>query len=341
MSNPVHPGPVANQFPKRTAPHRIAFIGEAPGEEEVRLGYPFAGNSGWMLNTALSQAGLSREEVFVGNVSQYKPSVASNDFSIFNWNDGLVQHSIAQLLQDLATFAPNIVVCLGNVPLHLLKQGNVPPPRTDSGYNWPSKVTAWRGSLFLSNDALFKPISAQPQLHGVSACVVQNGGTAHETEPPPGTVGETPLNWSSDSGADSAALPTPGQLPLAAPTGAESSLHEHLPPVPPDSAAHSPPPGPGVGSRTDWPLSAGDGSRASMWEPSSSLSGGSVPIVTPLPAPRYKCLATWHPAFVCRVYTKLFDLRMDLLRARDEGRSPHLHLDELDIRWGPGVEALT
>lgn len=52
---------------------RLVVIGEAPGAEEVRLGEPFVGPSGKVLNYALQQAGVSRDDVFATNVVACRP----------------------------------------------------------------------------------------------------------------------------------------------------------------------------------------------------------------------------------------------------------------------------
>lgn len=46
----------------------IMFIGEGPGYHEDRQGLPFVGPSGKFLDELLAMAGLTREEVFIGNV---------------------------------------------------------------------------------------------------------------------------------------------------------------------------------------------------------------------------------------------------------------------------------
>ena len=51
----------------------LALIGEAPGAEEVRLGHPFVGRSGQLLDKMLQQAGIDRRRCFVGNVFRYQP----------------------------------------------------------------------------------------------------------------------------------------------------------------------------------------------------------------------------------------------------------------------------
>lgn len=52
---------------------QVMFIGEAPGYSEDIKGKPFVGDAGKYLDTLLSEIGLSREEVFVGNVLKCRP----------------------------------------------------------------------------------------------------------------------------------------------------------------------------------------------------------------------------------------------------------------------------
>ena len=52
----------------------------------------------------------------------------------------------------------------------------------------------------------------------------------------------------------------------------------------------------------------------------------------------FKCLSTWHPAFVLRAWGKLFDLRQDLRKAREEGRTGELCLPVCEAVWGPEAE---
>lgn len=62
------------QRPKiRTDRPLIAIIGEAPGADEVRLGRPFVGRAGQLLDRVLAQAGIDREACLVANVFRYRP----------------------------------------------------------------------------------------------------------------------------------------------------------------------------------------------------------------------------------------------------------------------------
>lgn len=51
----------------------IMFIGEGPGFHENEQGRPFVGASGKFLDQLLSQAGLTRSDVFIANVVKCRP----------------------------------------------------------------------------------------------------------------------------------------------------------------------------------------------------------------------------------------------------------------------------
>src|SRR5512135_1547602 len=52
---------------------QIMFIGEGPGFHENEQGRPFVGAAGKFLDELLSQAGLSRSQVWIGNVVKCRP----------------------------------------------------------------------------------------------------------------------------------------------------------------------------------------------------------------------------------------------------------------------------
>ncbi len=51
----------------------IMFIGEGPGFHENEQGHPFVGAAGKFLDQLLAQAGVTREDVFIGNVVKCRP----------------------------------------------------------------------------------------------------------------------------------------------------------------------------------------------------------------------------------------------------------------------------
>ncbi len=51
----------------------VAFVGEAPGANEVEQGEPFVGNAGRVLDSLLDDAGLDRDAVYVTNLVKVRP----------------------------------------------------------------------------------------------------------------------------------------------------------------------------------------------------------------------------------------------------------------------------
>lgn len=115
--------------------YRIAIIGEAPGEEEVRHGCPFIGPSGQLLDRILSDVGIDRRKCFVGNVCQVRPP--QNEIKRFAWNGPEIQSGLTALANDLNLFSPTVCLLLGNIPLRAAK---------DSA---ECKISSWSGSIFL------------------------------------------------------------------------------------------------------------------------------------------------------------------------------------------------
>lgn len=58
-------------------PHpRLVVVGEAPGATEERLGRPFVGPAGQLLDRLLHQAGLDRTHMWITNVLKVRPIIA-------------------------------------------------------------------------------------------------------------------------------------------------------------------------------------------------------------------------------------------------------------------------
>jgi uracil-DNA glycosylase len=52
---------------------RIMFVGEAPGGDEDRIGRPFVGRAGQLLDRMLNSIGLDRQKVYIANVVPWRP----------------------------------------------------------------------------------------------------------------------------------------------------------------------------------------------------------------------------------------------------------------------------
>ncbi len=61
------------QYPADGKRPLLALIGEAPGADEIKLGRPFVGRAGQLLDRALAAAGIPRERCLIANVFRYRP----------------------------------------------------------------------------------------------------------------------------------------------------------------------------------------------------------------------------------------------------------------------------
>lgn len=147
LLNLAHPPRVPNLFPSGSflSPHRIALIGEAPGDNEVAEGKPFVGASGKLLARLCADAGINFDHCFRGNVCQFHPK--DNDFSTLSWPE-LVEPSIMDLRRDLAQFKPNLCVLTGNIPLHISKSTEPYDPVKNQKKKRYS-ISNWRGSVYI------------------------------------------------------------------------------------------------------------------------------------------------------------------------------------------------
>jgi DNA polymerase len=93
---------------------RVMFVGEAPGADEDRVGKPFMGRSGQLLDRMMAAIGLDRTNAYVGNVVPWRPpgnrSPTPQEIAICK---PFIERQIA--LAD-----PDILVCLGGVATQAL-----------------------------------------------------------------------------------------------------------------------------------------------------------------------------------------------------------------------------
>src|SRR5579884_83626 len=70
---PLHHTRTQAVFGAGNADAELMFIGEAPGASEDRLGLPFVGAAGKLLDRLLEEIGLNRKDVWIGNVLRCRP----------------------------------------------------------------------------------------------------------------------------------------------------------------------------------------------------------------------------------------------------------------------------
>ena len=84
------------------------LIGEAPGAEEDRLGDPFVGQAGKLLDNMLAAIGLSRREnVYIANVLKCRPPGNRNP------SPEEVAKCSPHLLQQIALIKPKLILAMG------------------------------------------------------------------------------------------------------------------------------------------------------------------------------------------------------------------------------------
>jgi uracil-DNA glycosylase family protein len=93
---------------------RLMFVGEQPGDQEDLQGHPFVGPAGRILDRALSEAGISRDEVYVTNAVKHFKSEPRGKRRIHKKpNTAEVEACRPWLEAEIRAVRPEIVVCLG------------------------------------------------------------------------------------------------------------------------------------------------------------------------------------------------------------------------------------
>jgi DNA polymerase len=92
------------------------FVGEQPGDQEDRAGHPFVGPAGRLLDSALEQAGIDRDDVYVTNaVKHFKWERGEKSARRIHKkpNDAEVRACHPWLEEEIRLVQPEVVVCLG------------------------------------------------------------------------------------------------------------------------------------------------------------------------------------------------------------------------------------
>lgn len=102
------------------------IVGEAPGEQEDKLGEPFVGRAGQLLDRMLQAVGLTRgeadgtQQVFIANVLKCRPPANRNP----------LPQEVAQcepyLLRQVALVQPRIIVAMGRFAVQSLLKSTEP-----------------------------------------------------------------------------------------------------------------------------------------------------------------------------------------------------------------------
>ena len=86
----------------------LMFVGEAPGADEDIQGFPFVGRAGQLLTKIIEAIGISRDEVFIGNINRCRPPGNRQPTPVET------ETCKPYLMREIAVVRPKVVVVLGN-----------------------------------------------------------------------------------------------------------------------------------------------------------------------------------------------------------------------------------
>ncbi len=93
----------------------LMFVGEAPGANEDRLGLPFVGAAGKLLEKLLIEIGLTRADVFIANVLKCRPPGNRDP------HPGEIENCRSYLRRQVELIEPRVICTLGNFSTKLLR----------------------------------------------------------------------------------------------------------------------------------------------------------------------------------------------------------------------------
>ena len=97
---------------------KIMFVGEAPGAEEEIHGEPFVGPAGQLLTKMIGGMGLKREEVYIGNIMNWRPEMPVNASGVQYGNrpptEEEMRYCLPHLRAQIEIVNPALLVALGS-----------------------------------------------------------------------------------------------------------------------------------------------------------------------------------------------------------------------------------
>lgn len=99
---------------------KLMFIGEAPGADEDAKGEPFVGRAGQLLNKIIAAMGMTREEVYIGNILKCRPPQNRDPLP------SEVECCEEYLRAQIALIKPRYICALGRIAAHWLLKTEAP-----------------------------------------------------------------------------------------------------------------------------------------------------------------------------------------------------------------------
>lgn len=91
----------------------IMFIGEGPGRDEDQQGLAFVGKAGQLLTRIVTAMGLTRDDVFIGNIVKCRPTEEGKGVKDRPPTREEMNACLPYLHEQIATLKPKAIVALG------------------------------------------------------------------------------------------------------------------------------------------------------------------------------------------------------------------------------------
>lgn len=128
----------------------IMFVGEQPGDQEDLAGHPFVGPAGRILDRALDEAGLRREDVYVTNaVKHFKWEPLGKRRKHKKPYTTEIEGCRPWLEAELRVVSPKVVVCLGSTAAQTV-------------FRRPVRIQQERGAILETPDGLTALATVHP-----------------------------------------------------------------------------------------------------------------------------------------------------------------------------------
>jgi uracil-DNA glycosylase len=112
---PLHQTRTTVVFGNGNADADLMFIGEAPGANEDRMGLPFVGQAGKLLDKLLAEIGMERDQVFVANTLKCRPPDNRDP------HPNEIEACHDYLRRQVELIEPVVICTLGNFSTKLLR----------------------------------------------------------------------------------------------------------------------------------------------------------------------------------------------------------------------------
>jgi DNA polymerase len=116
----------------------LMFVGEGPGSNEDRLGRPFVGKAGHLLDKMLKAIDLTRDEIYITNIVKCRPPGNRNP------QESEIEKCLPYLRWQVKIIKPKIIVSLGSISAKVLINEDI-------------KITKDRGRIFTKGKIKFIP----------------------------------------------------------------------------------------------------------------------------------------------------------------------------------------